>query len=452
MTQRTALDRSHMGTGKTVVSAWVADSINLDAVLVVCPKIVLKPWREWMEKTSRYGHGAFEVLTWEKLRRGNTPFLSREGKGRRARFDWSACPQNTLVIFDECHYAKGRGTLNSRMVTAAKDAGLLTLFLSATPFQSPLDFQALGYALGVHEGGSSYWQWARKHGVTRGRFGMQWKGGDKVLTKISSTLTDLQVASGMKVTDEGVREFFSDNIVSADSYYVDDPAFIDELYAEIVSLESLDGVESDDRRKVQDKIDKLDPNLDPEIYCEQVAAIENGAALVEAIRLRQRAELYKVPVFLALGNEAIEDGKWPIIFVNHVDTLEEVVTAIQSGGGNVCKLHGQMTQRAKDANVEAFQNSTEPTWFVSTISAGGVGVSLHDTLGTRPRATYISPAYNAVHMQQVFGRAFRSGGKSPVTQQLVFAADTVEEEVCKKVRKKLRNIATLNDEDLLITI
>ena len=55
-------------------------------------------------------------------------------------------------------------------------------------------------------------------------------------------------------------------------------------------------------------------------------------------------------------------------------------------------------------------------------------------------------------MQQVFGRAFRSGGKSPVTQQLVFAADTVEEEVCKKVRKKLRNIATLNDEDLLITI
>ncbi len=51
-------------------------------------------------------------------------------------------------------------------------------------------------------------------------------------------------------------------------------------------------------------------------------------------------------------------------------------------------------------------------------------------------------------MGQALGRVHRAGGKSRSRQLVVFAAGSIEEEICASTRRKLNSIATLNDGDL----
>jgi superfamily II DNA or RNA helicase len=444
LTKRVALDNSDMGVGKTPVAAWLADNIAFDAVLVICPKICITPWTEWLNETTRYSGGAFDVVTWGKAARGTTEYVKRRpGK----RMEWKV-PQDTLIIFDECHNANGKKTWNSKLVKYAADAQLPMLFLSATPFKTPMDFEAVGQALGVHDGGSSFWTWCRKNKVRRGAFGMEYRGGDEGLQKIRDELKDLGVNSRLRKTDPDVRAFFADNSITAEAYNLRKDFKIDELYEEIAALEDLEVTEQEDKEKYLERLEALNQYNDPDVYAQKLAALEQSTKLIKALRIRQQIELFKVPLFLELMKESYDNGDYPIAFVNHRATLEELILALEKENIPTCFLHGGMKQMDRDIHVNEFQTAPHPTAFVSTISAGGTGTNLHDTTGVAPRAVYISPAYNALHIQQVFGRAHRAGGLSLVRQQLVFVADTIEEKVCHIVRRKLRNIAILNDDDL----
>jgi hypothetical protein len=85
---------------------------------------------------------------------------------------------------------------------------------------------------------------------------------------------------------------------------------------------------------------------------------------------------------------------------------------------------------------------------VANIKAGGIGISLHDTHGNHPRTSIILPTNDAVVMKQAFGRIHRAGGMSKSRQIVVFAAGTIEEEICVCVRGKMNHIDSLNDGDL----
>jgi len=61
----------------------------------------------------------------------------------------------------------------------------------------------------------------------------------------------------------------------------------------------------------------------------------------------------------------------------------------------------------------------------------------------------ISPSYSAVLMRQALGRVWRDSSKSKSVQKIIFAAKTIEVEVCKSVNQKLDNLDLLNDGDLL---
>lgn len=408
-----ALDSSDTGTGKTAVASYVAGTIRYRGVLVVCPKAVTHSWKEWMAKVPRYAD-CHAVINWEKLRTGKTPFVSRRGKG----FNWKM-DEDMLIIFDECHMAKGRGTLNSKMVVAAKDQGIPMLLLSATPFQNPLEAQALGYALGLHDGRQGYWRWIRDHGCRKGRFGLEFNGSRSALQRIREALYPRK-ASRMTISDPEVRKHFGDNNVIADSYTVDNPEQINEAYISIAAISDLD------ERKAHD----------------------TDNPLTESLRARQRIELLKLRVFQQLVADTLQGGAWPVVFVNFRDTADTLDGLV--GKVPTYRIDGTQSDGDRDLQIEAFQDSTEPSVMIATISAGGVGVNLHDLHGERPRVSLISPTYNAVHFKQALGRIYRSGMKSSATQKIIFAAGTVEEAVCRSVQRKLGNIDAINDADLLI--
>jgi superfamily II DNA or RNA helicase len=408
-----ALDASDTGTGKTAVASYVAGTIRYRGVLVVCPKAVKHSWEEWLAKVPRYAdsHG---VVNWEKVRGGNTAFVSRRGKG----FQW-ALDNDCLIIFDECHMAKGRGTLNSKLVVAAKDQGIPMMLLSATPFQNPLETQALGYALGLHDGRKGFWKWITSHGCRRGRFGMEFNGSRAALQRIHCALYP-QKASRMKISDPEVRKHFKDNNIIADSYTVDKPEQINEAYVSIAAISDLDERMSHD----------------------------TDNPLTESLRARQKIELLKLPIFKQLVNDTLAGGGWPVVFLNFRDTAETLDDFLK--GIPTYRIDGTQSEGDRALQIEAFQDSTEPSVMIATIAAGGVGVNLHDTHGERPRVSLISPTYNAVHFKQALGRIHRAEMRSTATQKIIFAANTVEEVVCRAVQRKLGNIETINNDDLLV--
>ena len=77
--------------------------------------------------------------------------------------------------------------------------------------------------------------------------------------------------------------------------------------------------------------------------------------------------------------------------------------------------------------------------------SGGCGISLHDTFGTFPRVSIISPTWSAQDLIQVLGRIHRAMGKTDCEQLIIFCKGTVEERVGNIIKQKIDNIRFFND-------
>jgi SNF2 family DNA or RNA helicase len=164
--------------------------------------------------------------------------------------------------------------------------------------------------------------------------------------------------------------------------------------------------------------------------------------LTITLRARQEAELLKVPVIYSMIEDSLDEGKSVVVFLNFTAGLEAVRDKWQAAGGVCGMVGGGVHERDRDKWVDAFQADRLRVLLVNS-AAGGAGLSLHDLHGNFPRVALISPDWNEKTFEQVLGRIFRAGGRSPALQKILVAADTVEERVVKNMRRKLANLSTL---------
>ena len=103
---------------------------------------------------------------------------------------------------------------------------------------------------------------------------------------------------------------------------------------------------------------------------------------------------------------------------------------------------GQSIEQRQEV-IDGFQEDRLHTLVVN-IAAGGTGLSLHDTRGKRPRISLISPTFSAKEHLQALGRIHRNGAKSDAIQKILVAADSVEEDVLKSIKRKSANLRALH--------
>ena len=108
---------------------------------------------------------------------------------------------------------------------------------------------------------------------------------------------------------------------------------------------------------------------------------------------------------------------------------------------------GGQTPKQRERDIDAFQ-ADEKRLMLVNIKAGNAGVSLHDLNGNHPRESIISPTYSAIDMIQSMGRIHRAEAKTPTVQNVMFAAQTIEENVCRRVADKLNSLSVFNDNEL----
>lgn len=417
-------DLSETGTGKTYNAAWVAKNLNVP-VVVVCPKIVKKTWNEVLAK---FGIKAHLVINYEKLMRGNTEHLSFRNKcDANHTFYDIKFPKDALVIVDEAHKCKGWKSKNSDFLIACKAQGYKLLLLSATAATNPLEMKSFGYATLLHQL-SDFRSFLFDSGAYNCRYGgyqidIASERTKRAMQEMHSFLFDQLQCAG-RMTRKAFGSIFPDNRIIVDAFDM--------------------GSNTDKIQRVYDMMEAELAKLerDSSGYKEHHFAIMTKA--------RRMAELLKVPTMVNMAEDWFDEGISPVLFVNYTDTVEAIMNKfnkMKKFEGKVGVIVGGQSEKQRQLHIDEFQADKKRIMIVNT-QAGGAGVSLHDLSGNFPRHTILNPSWSAINMLQSFGRVHRAEAKTPTIQTIMFAAETVEENICHRVKAKLANLDMLNDGDL----
>ena len=162
------------------------------------------------------------------------------------------------------------------------------------------------------------------------------------------------------------------------------------------------------------------------------------AALTQLLRLRQICcdprlvapdapadDSAKLEAFRELLAEAIDDGHRVLVFSQFTSVLALLGAELEAQGTVYCYLDGSMPVRARQAEVDRFQDSPEVPVFLVSLKAGGTGLNLTgaDTV------VHYDPWWNPAAEAQATDRAHRIGQTRLVTSYKLIAAGTVEEKV-----------------------
>lgn len=411
---RVALDASDPGTGKTYVACAVAARFGCP-VVIITPKATVPSWNI---VAAGFGVKPLLITNYEKIRTGRLPECRRQG----ARYVWHL-PENALIIFDECQKCKGRKSLNAKLLIAARAQHLRLLLCSATAASNPLEMRAIGFALGLHAL-TDFWTWAMRHGVSESPLGiMQYRGGEDCLRELHRQLFP---AKGHRMRIAEIVDFPDTLIESA-------------------------VLETGKAKAIQREYDQLRRDLHAAEQAGDKAMLRELAGRMDAsranamtitLRARQAIELYKVDAMVELALNGLEEGMSVAVFVNFTETIKALAEKLNCPH-IIC---GGQTEEERQACVTAFQKNEIPL-LLANIQAGGVGISLHDPSGVRPRLSIISPTFSATDLRQALGRVHRNGGAASI-QKICFAAGTCEERTAKACAAKLAHIALLNDGDM----
>ncbi len=476
------LDASDTGTGKTYTNIAVCHLLNLKP-FIICPKSVIN---SWITVSQHMGVEILGLSNYEKIKGGKyyttnyeiaeCPYLDiiigedipkkikkddlkkdmlkdmlkdvlkDELKKDGLKDDLKKCddqpkakdtklkkkkeyvfqfPIDTIIIIDEVHRCKNHQSSNSKLMLSLKDSQRKIIMLSATITDKIECFKPFGVMFGFYDNIYKYKMWLTSKIDNKKLLWDKLRAKDKTkkpkekkkdvtddaVLKIIHKAIYPQKGSRMKIKELG--DLFPQNQVLAKCYYSDDHEKVDELYNMI--NKALDDIKIKEKRSF---------------------------ALGEIMRCRMRLEMLKLPIILDLIDDALENNYSVVIFVNFRDSMSYLTLHLKE---ECSHIHGDQSIDERSFNINNFQENKTKI-IISTITAGGVGISLHDLHG-KPRMSIISPNWSGTDIVQALGRIHRAGSKSPALQRIVYIAKSYEEKICQTLSSKLQTLSAINDGD-----
>jgi hypothetical protein len=465
-TQRVAFDGSDTGTGKTVCALIAACRERGLSPVIVCKKSGVAVWASWCE---RLGLRYLDIINYDRARLGQCEYIAQVRTSKtikRARemvaddyyleflqehpnmsreefiqldnpqfIEWFEAKKKRVldkpvpkdmefafrfppgcraaIIMDEVHKAANYGTVNSKILIAARKSGVPLLMASATAAETPLKMDALGFALGLHKG-SDFRHWCAANGCTFDRKSRQWlfTGGAPALAKIQRNIFPLRGSRMRKAEIPGFPKV--------------------QITAEAVNI-------GPELPQLMRAYEGKDSHLQELI----AKASETDIEAVRRIYLLQMSETLKLPFLVEETRDAVNEGFSVVIAVNFNKSRERLMEAL----GTDCAIFGTQSATARNNHIASFQADKEHV-IVVNIKAGSDSISLNDVRGERSRIGLVCPTDSAIDLVQFFGRLNRANDVSMSQYRIICAAGTPEDRVCRNVQAKINNIALLNDGDL----
>jgi hypothetical protein len=314
-----------------------------------------------------------------------------------------------LVVADEIGearkwYSSQRGAMMKTLATNAKKV----LYMSATPFHTALE---LGHMdkLGLWKD-TGFAAWGRHFGVYKDTEG-NWAGGNapKKLLRLREQL----IERGQFINQDTNLEGFNVSFAQV-------PLSPEELQAVKNISEAFRLAEDYFKRRGRKSM--IRPTRGNVVtYTKKYL---ERSRLPQAIELAKKAEKegWKVGIF-----SETKSGRSEVFdFLKEADEgldgrisellppLPDVPESLEAEFGPDLANYSGPHSASRTAEKEAFLDDSKKHIYVS-YAAGGIGVSLHDTVGTKPRMViYLGPPYSGMMFDQAIKRFWRYGTKSDV--------------------------------------
>lgn len=404
------IDASDTGTGKTYMTLVLAKILNYKP-FIICPKSVIYNWSSVANNLNieLLGISNYESIKSSKYYYNN--ILTRCNyikKNDIESFDVNF-PDNTLIVFDEAHRCKNYESQTSNLLVAIKKniKKNKIILLSATITDKIKCFRPFGILFGFYNNIDQFKQW-----ICNKSKNSENKNHGFIINK------EIFPRFGSRIKIRELGDLFPNNQIIAQSYNCINVDEINEQYNLII------------RAFEEYKLKQANAKC----------------PLTVILYARMKIELYKIPIMIDIVEDAIESNYSVVIFVCFKETLNKLAAHFNT----TCLIYGGQTIDERINNIDNFQNNRSNI-IISMISAGGVGISLHDLHGNHPRISVINPSWNSIELKQSLGRIHRAGSQSAALQKIIYCANTCEDKICEIINEKLKNIDTINDGDLVKT-
>jgi len=416
------LDASDTGTGKTYCCCALLSILNLKPI-IICPKSVISVWKNVCKI---FNVQPYFIVNYESIRMGKyyendertyCPYIEYTEIKKQFHYLWKIDDNKVCFVFDEVHRCSNYFSHNGKLLYYSKKTELPIIMLSATVSDKPEKFSIFFYMLNFIDPES-----IKENKLTYSEYintMLKWIYRDpKPMVRINYMLYP-ERASRMRISELG--DLFPNNQVSAESYKLSKKRTdeIEESYQQLAN--ELD--------KLKNKEEKDKANI-----------------LVKILRLHQKIEILKIPVFIELAKDNLENGLSVVIFVNFTQTLKTLAEMLKTES----LIYGGQTGEQRDNIINDFQNNKTKI-IICNIKAGSVGISLHDIKGGHPRISLISPCWSSIELIQALGRIHRAGAKTPALQRIIYVNGSVEDKIAEKLKVKLANVNDINNGDLDLT-
>jgi SNF2 family DNA or RNA helicase len=158
---------------------------------------------------------------------------------------------------------------------------------------------------------------------------------------------------------------------------------------------------------------------------------------------------HKLSRLAEMVDEAVTEGESLLIFSQFTEVCENIEKHIKHHlHCNTYYLHGGTTRKRREQMITEFQEpDTEPSVFILSLKAGGVGI----TLTKANHVFHFDRWWNPAVEDQATDRAFRIGQKKNVFVHKFVAIGTLEERIDQMIedKKKLSSAVVASDESWL---
>lgn len=375
-----------MGLGKSCTAIGYACYKRYGRVLVICPASMKEAWKREIERFSGIKAnmltddetGGWEIINYDQLNK-YSPYLYQQ--------------EYDLVIADESHFLKNKKAQRSKVAfkvleKSAKDV----LFLTGTPIMNrPIEiYTTFNFITPMN-----YFEFCQNFcGAKQTPWGWDFNG--------ASNLDELKrmMYWMIRMKKEDVLEDLPDKTINV-------------LNTKMKSKKDYNKILKDFRAWLKEK--DLSQNA---MYAEALTKVNYLKQVV--VENKNLKEI--IDNFLENDKKLIVFSQYKTIINNLYENYEDISV----------KLTGETKNEERQEAVDIFQNSKEKRIFLSTIKAGGVGITLTEA----DTVIFTDLAWTPSDHKQAEDRAYRIGQKNNVNVYYLITNDTIEDKIWAMLKRK----------------
>lgn len=408
-----AILADEMGLGKTI-SALAFVKMFCDRTLVVCPANVVYKWG--MEVERWLPDASYQIVTTGKDEIGRVDVVIMSYAMMVSHFEKLSRTPFDVIIFDECHYLKGRKSQRGKVGRTLVKLGVpKVLMLSGTPFLNRPDelFPLLNMLDPV--GFSNFFDYAKRYMGAEYIQGM-WYFPPGVVTNRDELAKRLERVM-IRHTKKAVALELPDLTRTIVPVELTNKAAYKAALRDVMTW-----LRSKDR-----------------------SVVNPSHALTRLAVLRQVVGEGKVAAAVELAESVLQDGKKVVLFAHHKAIITSLEEALKDYGVKTIVGDTPQKERLENSNLFLSDDSSCRVMVIST--AGGVGIDLFSASDIIMVERQWTPAME----EQVEARLHRIGQKNPVNAYYIVARGTVDEKLSRIVDLKRGVIGQVISQDDVIT-